>query len=85
MQVLLLSARVILAITLGLAGVSKLIDATEFKAAVREFGVPTWLAGPISHGLPPAEVAIALPLVRPAAAAVSAACGQSFEVYASPS
>ena len=63
MQVLLLSARVILAITLGLAGVSKLVDTAAFRTAVREFGVPLWLAGPISRGLPPIEIAIAFLLL----------------------
>jgi peroxiredoxin len=63
MEVVLLVARLVLALVFGVAGIAKAADRTGSLRAVTEFGVPKWLTTPLSWGLPFIEILIALALV----------------------
>lgn len=63
MDVVLLFARLVLAAVFVVAGIAKLIDHAGSRQAVRDFGVPASLAGPLGMVLPLAELAIAIALV----------------------
>jgi peroxiredoxin len=59
MALLLLSAKILLALVFAAAGAGKLIDRTRTRNTVADFGVPHWLARPIGSLLPFAELAVA--------------------------
>jgi thiol-disulfide isomerase/thioredoxin len=59
MSVILLLARVALAAVFGLAGVAKLFDLKGSRVAMRDFGLPDWLAAPLGSCLPFLELAVA--------------------------
>jgi len=63
MSVLVLAARLVLAAVFVVSGIAKLADRSGSRKAVRDFGVPDWLSGPIAAVLPPVELAIALALL----------------------
>jgi hypothetical protein len=65
MEVLLLLGRIILAAVFALACVAKLADVGETRRGLREFGIPTSLAGPLSRFLPLLEGAAAAALMVP--------------------
>jgi peroxiredoxin len=69
-----LLARVLLALVFSVAGVAKLSDRAGSRQAVRDFGLPDWLAGPLSILLPLVELGVALALL-PAATAWWGALG----------
>lgn len=62
MEIFLLILRIGLAGVFGLAGLTKLIDRDGSEKAVKDFGVPAILAGPLAILLPAAELAIAFAL-----------------------
>src|SRR5919108_6031571 len=63
MDMLLLSARLLLALLFVVAGVPKLLDRAGMRQAIVDFGVPAPLAGPLGVLLPLAELAAAVALV----------------------
>lgn len=63
MDVVLLIARLALAVVFVVAGCAKLADLAGSRQAVRDFGVPASLAGPFGLALPLAELAVAIALV----------------------
>src|SRR5438128_1972335 len=63
MDIVLLAARVLLALVFGMAGVAKLADRAGSRQALRDFGLPGWLAGPLSVVLPLVELGVALALL----------------------
>lgn len=68
MGAVLLVCRVVLAAVFVVAGVAKLADLEGSRRAVREFGVPDRLAGPLGGLLPVSELAVgAALLITPAA------------------
>src|SRR6266581_9646463 len=74
MDIVLLIARVLLAVVFLVAGVTKLADLEGSRQALRDFGVPAWLAAPGGVLLPLAELAVAVALL-PLASAWWAAVG----------
>jgi peroxiredoxin/uncharacterized membrane protein YphA (DoxX/SURF4 family) len=58
-SVILLLARVALAVIFGLAGIAKLFDLKGSPTAMMDFGLPDWLAVPLGSRLPFLELAIA--------------------------
>lgn len=72
MAIVLLAARVILALVFVVAGVAKLADQPGSRRALGEFGVPALLAGPLGLILPLVELAVALALLVAATAWVGA-------------
>ncbi|MCP9487510.1 MAG: redoxin domain-containing protein [Gaiellaceae bacterium MAG52_C11] len=60
-----LLASLSLAAVFAAAGIAKLADHSGTRTAVREFGAPRWLVGPLARVLPLAELAVAV-LVLPA-------------------
>jgi methylamine dehydrogenase accessory protein MauD len=74
MALVLLLARLLLALVFAVAGLAKLADLTGSQQAVRDFGVPPRLAAPLGVLLPVAELAVALALL-PAVSAWWAALG----------
>jgi methylamine dehydrogenase accessory protein MauD len=68
MDGVLLAARLILAVVFGVAGVAKLLDPGGSREALRGFGLPERLAGPLAALLPLAELATALALIPVASA-----------------
>jgi methylamine dehydrogenase accessory protein MauD len=63
MEVVLLVARLVLALVFGTAGVAKAFDLAGSRRSFTEFGVPQGLATPLSWSLPVIEILIALALV----------------------
>lgn len=63
MDIVLLVARLVLAAVFVVAGIAKLIDYSGSRQAVRDFGVPAGIAGPLGMVVPLAELAIAIALV----------------------
>lgn len=63
MEILLLAARVLLALVFGIAGVAKATDPVGSRRAIIGFGVPEKLATPLAWCLPFAEILIALALI----------------------
>jgi len=74
MDTLLLVARLVLAATFLLAGVTKLIDLAGSKKAMRDFGLPISIADVAGIALPVAELVVAV-LLLPVATAWSGALG----------
>src|ERR1041384_582285 len=68
MDLVLLAARVLLALVFGVAGIAKLADRAGSQQALRDFGLPGWLASPAGVLLPMLELGVAVALL----AAVSA-------------
>jgi peroxiredoxin len=71
---ILLGARLALAIVLGVAGIAKLLDAAGTRAALAGFEVPPRWAAPLGVALPAAELLVAAALL-PAASAWYGALG----------
>jgi len=63
MQIVLLIARLILAVVFGVAGIAKAADLAGSRRAVAGFGIPERLASPLGLGLPFAEILIAVALI----------------------
>src|SRR5437764_1068069 len=63
MSVVLLIARILLALVFFVAGLAKLADQPGSQQALRDFGVPARLAHPFGVLLPLAELAVAVALV----------------------
>src|SRR5579863_4166696 len=59
MSVILLLARITLAVVFGVAGVAKLFDMNGSRTAMLDFGLPDWLAAPLGSCLPFLEIAVA--------------------------
>lgn len=74
LNIALLIARLLLALTLAVAGMSKLADRPASRQAVVDFGVPKFLAIPLGILLPLAELGVAAALM-PAASAWWGALG----------
>ncbi|HEV8483299.1 MAG TPA: MauE/DoxX family redox-associated membrane protein [Blastocatellia bacterium] len=63
MEMVLLFARVFLALVFGIAGIAKVADTAGSRQAIIGFGVPDKLARPLAWFLPFAEILIALALI----------------------
>ena len=63
MSLILLVARVLLALVFVVAGLAKLADRAGARQALRDFGVPAVLATPLGLLLPLAELAVAVALL----------------------
>jgi len=63
MQIVLLIARLLLAVVFGVAGIAKAADIAGSRRAVVGFGIPERLASPLGLGLPFAEILIAVALI----------------------
>lgn len=63
MEIVLLVARIVLAVIFGVAGIAKLADPAGSRKALTGFGVPEPLAGPLGWALPIFEVAVAVALL----------------------
>src|SRR5438105_5057625 len=63
MDTALLIARILLIAVFGVAGITKLADLAGTRKAVREFGVPESLAGPVGILLLLAELGVAIALI----------------------
>jgi uncharacterized membrane protein YphA (DoxX/SURF4 family)/thiol-disulfide isomerase/thioredoxin len=63
MGLVLLLARLLLAVVFVVAGLAKLADRSGSRQALRDFGVPALLAAPLGILLPLAELAVAVALV----------------------
>jgi uncharacterized membrane protein YphA (DoxX/SURF4 family) len=68
MELVLSSARLLVAAVFALAGVAKSLDLAGSRKAAADFGLPVWLAALFGNALPFAELAIAVLLI-PAATA----------------
>ena len=68
MNIVLLLARVLLALIFIFSGLAKLIDPAGSRKAMRDFGVPAWLAPPFAILLPLAELVLAGMLIFPVSA-----------------
>lgn len=68
MDVVLLIARLLLALVFLVAGVGKLADHAQFRRALVAFGVPARVSAPLGWLLPLAELAVAVALVPTATA-----------------
>ena len=75
MELALLLARILLAAVFVVSGLAKLADAAGSRQAMRDFGVPTMLAGPAGGLLPLAELAVAVALLLSGMAAWAGAIG----------
>jgi peroxiredoxin/uncharacterized membrane protein YphA (DoxX/SURF4 family) len=62
-EIALLAARILLAAVFMLAGATKLVDAVGTRKALRNFGLPSWLARPGMLLLPLAEFSVAVLLI----------------------
>src|ERR1700730_14025295 len=69
-------ARLLLALVFGVAGIAKFADRTGSKKSLADFGVPSFLVGPLSVLLPLLELSCAFALV-PARSAWWGAIGVS--------
>ena len=74
MSVVVLLARLVLAVVFLVAGIAKLADLAGSRQALRDFGVPAKLSTPFGVLLPLAELAVAVALL-PAASAWWGALG----------
>jgi len=74
MSIALLIARLLLALVFALAGLTKLADLHGSRKAMRDFGLPAFLANPFGALLPLAELSVAIALI-PTASAWWAALG----------
>src|ERR687884_2264682 len=63
MDLVVLAARVLLALVFGVAGLAKLADRAGSRRALRDFGLPGWLASPLGVLLPLVELGIAVALL----------------------
>jgi peroxiredoxin/uncharacterized membrane protein YphA (DoxX/SURF4 family) len=63
MSILLLLARLVLVVVFLVAGVGKLLDLKGSRQAIRDFGLPGFLAAPLGILLPIAELIVAVALV----------------------
>ena len=63
MSILLLVARLLLAVVFVVAGLAKIADLRGSQKAVEGFGVPSFLATPLGTILPFAELAVAIALI----------------------
>src|SRR5689334_9369818 len=63
MDVVLLVLRVLLALVFGVAGGAKLVDRAGSQQALRDFGLPGWLASPAGVLLPVLELGVAVALL----------------------
>jgi peroxiredoxin len=63
MDLAVLVVRIFLALVFGLAGVAKLADRAGSQQALREFGLPDWLARPMGVVLPLVELIVAVALL----------------------
>ena len=63
MSLVLLFARLLLALVFVIAGLTKLADRSGSRQALRDFGVPALLAAPLGILLPLAELAVAVALI----------------------
>jgi peroxiredoxin len=63
MEIILLVARIILALVFGVAGIAKLFDRKGSKRAIYDFGVPDSLVTPVSIALPMVEIVVAIALL----------------------
>ncbi len=63
MSILLLVARLLLAVVFVVAGLAKIVDLKGSQKAVKGFGVPSFLATPLGILLPFAELAVAVALI----------------------
>lgn len=68
MNVILLFARLILAVVFGIAGIAKLADLTGSRKSIAGFGIPKSLANPLGWLLPLAELVCAAALIPLASA-----------------
>jgi thiol-disulfide isomerase/thioredoxin len=68
MELIILVARLLLALVFGLAGTSKLVDRAGSRQAMHDFGVPRGLARPLGALLPLAELGLAISLLLPTTA-----------------
>ena len=67
-----LTARLVLAATIGVAGLAKLRNRAGTREALQDFGVPAGLAGPGAVLLPIVELLVAAALLLPATVAAGA-------------
>ncbi|MEO8970985.1 MAG: MauE/DoxX family redox-associated membrane protein, partial [Ktedonobacteraceae bacterium] len=74
MSILLLVARLLLAVVFVVSGLAKIADLKGSQKAVEGFGVPSLLAVPLGTILPFAELAVAVALI-PTASALYGAIG----------
>src|SRR5262249_16215750 len=63
MEIVLLSARLLLTVVFGVAGIAKLADLAGSKRAMAGFGIPERVASPLGLALPFAEILIAVALI----------------------
>jgi thiol-disulfide isomerase/thioredoxin/uncharacterized membrane protein YphA (DoxX/SURF4 family) len=77
MSILLLVARLLLAVVFVVSGLAKIADLKGSQKAVKGFGVPSFLATPLGTILPFAELAVAIALI-PTASALYGAIGAAF-------
>ena len=75
MEIVLLAARVLLALVFGIAGVAKAADLSGSRWALVGFGIPRRLAPILGLGLPLVEILIALALIPTTTAWVGAIAG----------
>ncbi len=68
MSIVLLLARLVLAVVFLVAGVGKLLDLKGSQQAMRDFSLPDFLAAPLGIVLPLAELAVAVALIPTASA-----------------
>lgn len=68
MSIVLLLARLVLAVVFLVAGIGKLLDLKGSQQAMRDFSLPDFLAAPLGILLPFAELAVAVALVPTASA-----------------
>jgi len=68
MEIVLLLARLLLAVVFVVAGLAKLVDRAGSRQALIDFGVPARLVTPLSVLLPLAELAVAVALIPTASA-----------------
>ncbi|TMD43114.1 MAG: DoxX family membrane protein [Chloroflexi bacterium] len=68
MALVLLIARLLLAVVFLVAGLAKLADLAGSRQALRDFGLPAVLADPFGVLLPVAEMGVALALLPPISA-----------------
>lgn len=63
MDIVVLVARILLALVFGLAGFGKLANVKATRATILNFSIPSWIATPASLVLPIAEIMLALVLL----------------------
>src|SRR5581483_12189781 len=63
MDIVILAARLMLALVFGVAGITKLADASGTRRAIHEFGLPDPVTAPAAVLLPFVEITVALALL----------------------